>query len=175
MACMISVGVTQPGVTPTPCSIHQTTISSLKPGETMNFAPHATAFLHCSSVMTVPAPTSISGHSFATASMESAAAAVRKVISITSTPPASSAFAVGTASAASSSTTTGTTAALPILSAVFTNLTSKCFALLMLSFYPQLLWSPSLLGQYLLLLINLTFIINPNQIIPAYAVEPMLF
>ena len=45
----------------------------------------------------------------------------------------------------------------------------------MLSFYPQLLWSLSLLGQYLLLLINLTFIINPNQIIPAYAVEPMLF
>ena len=44
--------------------------------------------------------------------MESAAAAVRNVISITSTPPASSALAVGTASTASSSTTTGTTAAL---------------------------------------------------------------
>ena len=110
IAAMISVGVTQPGVTATPFSTHQRTTSSSKPGATMNFAPHSTALRHWSSVMTVPAPTSISGQLSATALIESAAAAVRNVISITSTPPASKAFAVATASFASSSTTTGTTA-----------------------------------------------------------------
>ena len=110
MAAMISVGVTQPGVTATPFSTHQRTTSSSKPGATMNFAPHSTALRHWASVMTVPAPTSISGQLSATALIESAAAAVRNVISITSTPPASKAFAVVTASFASSSTTTGTTA-----------------------------------------------------------------
>jgi hypothetical protein len=55
-------------------------------------------------------PTSISGQLSATALMEPAAAAVRNVISITSTPPAIKAFAVATASFASSSTTTGTIA-----------------------------------------------------------------
>ena len=75
--------------------------------------------LHCSSVMTVPAPTSISGQLSATALIESAAAAVRNVISITSTPPASRAFAVATASFASSNTTTGTTAAILNLSVIF--------------------------------------------------------
>ena len=59
---MISVGVTQPGVTATSCRTHQSTTSSLKPGDTMKPAPISTAFLHCSRVITVPAPTSISGH-----------------------------------------------------------------------------------------------------------------
>ena len=111
IAAMISLGVTQPGVTAMPFSTHQRTTSSSKPGETINFAPHSTACLHCSSVMTVPAPTNISRQFSATALIESAAAAVRNVISITSTPPASKAFAVATASFASSNTTTGTTAA----------------------------------------------------------------
>ena len=115
---MISVGVTQPGVTAMPCSTHQLTTSGSKPGATMNFAPHATACSHCASVMTVPAPTSISGHCSLTARIESAAAAVRNVISITSTPPARSALAVGTASFASSSTTTGT---MPLCSSLFEN------------------------------------------------------
>ena len=109
IAAMISLGVTQPGVTAIPFSTHQRTTSSSKPGETINLAPHSTACLHCSSVMTVPAPTSMSGQFSATALMESAAAAVRNVISITSTPPASKAFAVATASFTSSNTTTGTT------------------------------------------------------------------
>ena len=63
MAAMISLGVTQPGVTATLFSTHQRTTSSSNPGDTMNFAPRETAFWHCSSVMTVPAPTVISGHS----------------------------------------------------------------------------------------------------------------
>ena len=75
----------------------------------MNFAPHSSACLHWSSVTTVPAPTSISGQFSLTALMESAAAAVRNVISITLTPPANSAFAVGKAFAVSSNTTTGIT------------------------------------------------------------------
>ena len=50
---------------------------------------------------------------------EDAAAAVRNVISITSTLPASKAFAVATASFASSNTTTGTTAAILNLSVIF--------------------------------------------------------
>ena len=70
-------------------------ISSSKPGETIKPAPADTAALHCSRFMTVPAPTSISGQADATAAMLSFAAAVRKVISITSMPPARSAFAVG--------------------------------------------------------------------------------
>ena len=108
---MISVGVTQPGVTATPFSTHQRTTSSSKPGETMNLAPISTALLHCRSVTTVPAPTSMSGQRSATARMASAAAAVRKVISIMSIPPASMALAAGTASSALSRTTTGTTPA----------------------------------------------------------------
>ena len=48
----------------------------------MNLAPISTASLHCSRLRTVPAPTSISGQFSETALMESAAAAVRKVISI---------------------------------------------------------------------------------------------
>ena len=109
LAAMISVGVTQPGVMGMFRSTHQLTTSGSKPGETMNFAPHSSAFLHWSSVTTVPAPTSISGQPSLTALIESAAAAVRNVISITFTPPASSALAVGMESFASSSTTTGTT------------------------------------------------------------------
>ena len=119
MAAMISVGVTQPGVTVTSFSTHQRTTSSSKPGDTINFAPHSTACLHCSSVTTVPAPTNISGQPSATALMASGAAAVRNVISITSIPPARSALAVGIASLASSRTTTGTTALLPNLSLYF--------------------------------------------------------
>ena len=68
--------------------------------------------------MTVPAPTNMSGQLSATALIESAAAAVRNVISITSTPPASKAFAVATASFASSNTTTGTTADAASLSEI---------------------------------------------------------
>ena len=107
-ADMISDGATQPGVTVIPALMQYFMISSSKPGETIKPAPADTAALHCSRFMTVPAPTSISGQADATAAMLSFAAAVRKVISITSIPPARSAFAVGTASSALSSTTTGT-------------------------------------------------------------------
>ena len=67
----------------------------------MNFAPASFAFFACSRLVTVPAPTSISGHASEIALMESAAAAVRKVTSATGSPPAISAFASGTASFAS--------------------------------------------------------------------------
>ena len=128
MAAVISVGVTQPGVTATPLSTHQRTTSSSKPGETMNLAPHSTACLHWSRVMTVPAPTSMSGQLSATALMESAAAAVRKVISMTSMPPESMALAVGTASLASSMTTTGTTPAFPSLCKMSIFLLTSCYS-----------------------------------------------
>ena len=66
----------------------------------MNLAPHSTACWHWSNVTTVPAPTTMSGTSSATRRMDSGAAAVRKMISIRSTPPLSMAFAVATASSA---------------------------------------------------------------------------
>ena len=103
-----TLGVTQPSVMATLLSTHHFTTSLSKPGETMNLAPISTAFWHCSSVMTVPAPTSMSGQLSATALIASGAAAVRNVISITSMPPERSACAVGTASLASSITTKGT-------------------------------------------------------------------
>ena len=84
------------------------TFSGLKPGETMNFAPAATAASACSLVSTVPAPTSISGSSFVMRSMASAAALVRKVISTQRIPPFISARQSGTAFSASSIFTTGT-------------------------------------------------------------------
>ena len=115
MAAMISEGVTQPGTTGTWCSTHQDATSPSKPGVTMNLAPSSTACLHWSRVMTVPAPTSISGHCSAMMRMASGAAWVRNVISITSTPPASMALAVGSAWDASSITTTGAMPASPIL------------------------------------------------------------
>src|SRR5665648_31703 len=60
IASVISVGVTQPGVTATLLSAHHITSSRLNPGDTMNFAPASTHFFPCSNVRTVPAPTSIS-------------------------------------------------------------------------------------------------------------------
>ncbi len=106
---MISLGVTTPGRMGSCFAMQAAITPSSLPGDTMNCAPAAAACASCSREITVPAPTSISGTSFTTAAMLALAAAVRKVISITSTPPASRALAVGTARATSSSTITGTT------------------------------------------------------------------
>ena len=116
MAAMISLGVTQPGQTATSCSTHHETTASSNPGDTIKRAPHATAAYIAPGGQPFPAPTSISGQLSATARIESCAASVRKVISITFTPPANSACAVGTALFASRSTTTGTTPHFSIIS-----------------------------------------------------------
>lgn len=55
--------------------------SGMKPGDTRKVQPAARARSACSSVMTVPVPSSISGTSAAMALMASSAAAVRKVTS----------------------------------------------------------------------------------------------
>ena len=107
-AISTSLGFAVPGVTGTPFSMQYFTTSGFKPGLTMNFAPAFTARSTCSVVRTVPAPTNISGHSFAMMRMDSSAAAVRKVTSAQGRPPSQSALASGSASFASSSTTTGT-------------------------------------------------------------------
>jgi len=107
---MISVGVTQPGVTATPFSTHQRTTSSSKPGATMNFAPHSTALLDVERDDRARADEHIGAAFRDRLDRIRRKPPVRNVISITSTPPASKAFAVATASFASSSTTTGTTA-----------------------------------------------------------------
>ena len=78
------------------------TTVGFKPGLTMNFAPAFTARSTCSVVRTVPAPTNISGNSFAIIRMDSSAAAVRNVTSAHGRPPSQSAFASGAASFASS-------------------------------------------------------------------------
>ena len=106
--CSISEGVHTPGTTGILFSLHHFTVSGLSPADTMNCAPAATAFFAISGLITVPAPTTISGHSFVTLLMASSAAAVRNVISATGRPPLIIAFASGTAFSASSILTTGT-------------------------------------------------------------------
>ena len=108
IAISTSLGLEVPGVTGIPLFTQYLTTSGFKPGLTMNFAPAFTARSTCSVVRTVPAPTNISGNSFAIIRMDSSAAAVRNVTSAHGRPPSQSAFASGAASFASSRTTTGT-------------------------------------------------------------------
>ena len=89
----------------------------------MNLAPASTALLSCSFVITVPAPTIISGTFSAICLMASSAAAVLKVTSQVLIPPASKAFARGTALLASSSTTTGITPQFSII--LFNNINTS--------------------------------------------------
>ena len=127
IACSISLGVCVPGVTGIPLSRQYFTTSGLRPGLTINLAPHSTARSTCSVVRTVPAPTRISGNSSTIFLITSAAAAVRNVTSAQGRPPSTSALARGAASFASSNTTTGT---IPI----FLNSALKSFILLYISF-----------------------------------------
>lgn len=64
-----------------PASRHHETTSGFSPGETMKDAPASFAREACSTVRTVPAPTSISGSSAVMRRIASSAQAVRKVIS----------------------------------------------------------------------------------------------
>ena len=84
---VISDGFEIPGIVGTLFLIHQSTTSGLYPGETMNFAPAFTAFSACSTLRTVPAPTSMFGSALIIASIASAAQAVRKVTSLAGKPP----------------------------------------------------------------------------------------
>ena len=79
-----------------------------QPGETMNFAPAAMARSHCSLLMTVPAPTSISGNFWTAREIAASAHSVRKQISATGSPPLMSAESVGSASSIDFNVTTGT-------------------------------------------------------------------
>ena len=107
-ATSISLGFAVPGQTGMPISWQCLTVVGFRPGETMNFAPAATARSTCSQVSTVPAPTTISGNASVMFLIASAAAAVRKVTSAHGRPPSISACASGTASAASLMAITGT-------------------------------------------------------------------
>ena len=106
----ISLGVHTPGQQGTSCSLHHLTVSGLSPADTMNWAPALTAFSAREGLMTVPAPTTISGQASLMRLMASSAASVRNVISAVLIPPLIMAFARGTAFAASSILTTGTIA-----------------------------------------------------------------
>ncbi len=104
----ISVGVQTPGIIGTLFSTHQSTVASLKPGETINCAPALTAFLANSTLVTVPAPTNMLGYFSEIFLMLCSAAAVLKVTSAQLIPPSSKALASPQALSASSNLTTGT-------------------------------------------------------------------
>ncbi|MPM82977.1 hypothetical protein SDC9_130040 [bioreactor metagenome] len=108
MLLSTSDGVAQPGITGTPFCTHQRTVSKFVPGLITALAPASTASRACCGVSTVPAQTNSSGQFFAIARMESAAAALRNVISAAGRPPLANALANGTAWAASSILMTGT-------------------------------------------------------------------
>src|SRR4051794_28180644 len=106
---MTSLTVAAAGRCGSPVSCIAAARSSVVPGETRNCAPAESACLACSGTTIVPAPTRMSGTLLAICSMQSSAAGVRRVSSITGTPPSTRARATGTAWATSSSTTTGMT------------------------------------------------------------------
>merc|ERR1719382_1126212 len=87
-----SVGVTTPGKYRTPLALQRFATAGSKPGETMKSAPPSTAMSTCFGLRTVPAPTQTDSRFLQTSRMASAAQAVRKVISKTSTEPSLSAF-----------------------------------------------------------------------------------
>src|SRR4051794_12655433 len=114
---IISVMVPAPGSRGRPASRAADSRRSGDPGSTMNEAPARRTASTSDGVVTVPAPTRISGTSAATRSMAESPAAVRRVISRTPTPPRARARARGTAAAASCTTTTGMTGLMATTSA----------------------------------------------------------
>ena len=103
-----SEAVQTPGVTGTPFFWHHLTVSSSKPGDTMNFAPALTALSAVSGLRTVPAPTIISGKAVLILLIASSAASVLNVTSAQGMPPFTIASASFSAFEASSIFTTGT-------------------------------------------------------------------
>ena len=118
IACSISEGLAQPGVTGIPLSTQYLTTLGLSPGLTMNLAPASTASSTCSVVSTVPAPTNMCGNSLAITLIASFAHAVLNVTSATGSPPSHNAFASGLASSILFTTTTGTIPYAPICSRI---------------------------------------------------------
>src|SRR5262249_60782357 len=86
-AISISVGVQTPGKIVMLFDRQYFTTAGFVPGETMNCAPALIAASTCSTVKTVPAPRKMSGKRERICAIESAAAAVRKVISAEGNPP----------------------------------------------------------------------------------------
>ena len=115
IARSMSDGLEQPGVIGMLRFWQYCTTFSLKPGLTMKRAPASMARSTCSVVMTVPAPTSMSGTFLAMLRIDSSAFAVRNVISARGRPPAHMASARGCALATSSILMTGTMPSSPIL------------------------------------------------------------
>src|SRR6478752_2876941 len=107
-AVISSEAVATPGNAGTPSSADRASTGTDNPGLTTNCAPASTTSSTCAGTSTEPAPTWRLGRAAARIRIASIPAAVRKVISTTSTPPASSASPSGTAWAASWITTTGT-------------------------------------------------------------------
>ena len=83
-------------------------VSGLSPGASPKTAPASLARWTCSFTSKVPAPNKTSGNLAAIRLIDSSAAAVRKVISMMSSPPSSRASAKGSADSTRSRTTTGT-------------------------------------------------------------------
>src|SRR5262249_6074406 len=106
-----SLTVAQPGSAGTGADASASASASDVPGLTRKLAPAATAACTSSAVNTVPTPTTASATSLMIAFMDSSAACVRSVTSITLSPPATSARASGTASATCSIVSTGMTGA----------------------------------------------------------------
>ena len=107
-ARMISPAVATPGRAGTSSARQRARTVSLRPGLTTKRAPASTARSTWSAVMTLPAPTSMSG-SRAIARSASRAAGVRNVTSAQGSPPSARAAASGTAERGESTTTTGMT------------------------------------------------------------------
>src|SRR4051812_10483905 len=110
--------VAVPGRNGRPVSSMASISRGVAPGETRNDAPASRAALARSGEVTVPAPRVISGTWSAMARMASSATGVRRVSSMTGSPPATRARARGTAWSRDSRTTTGTTGAMPSRSEV---------------------------------------------------------
>ena len=108
IAFIISVGVTTPGKYGILFALQTSATDSLKPGETINFAPALIASSHCSLLMTVPAPTITFLNSLLANSMHSFAQSVLKQISATGTSPSSKAPIIFLVSSTLFKTTTGT-------------------------------------------------------------------
>ena len=106
---MTSLGVITPGTKGNWAARTASTSAGVQPGDRAKRAPASTTRCTSATRVTVPAPRCISGTARATASMAASPASVRRVISITSMPPANRAWARGTAWAASVKAMTGTT------------------------------------------------------------------
>ena len=115
----ISETVLAPGSRGKLCALQASIIKRVVPGLTAKRAPALAAECAFISVNIVPAPTQISGNSFARRSIEFKAASVRSVTSIVLIPPESNASPSGTAKSASSITITGITGPVKRISEIF--------------------------------------------------------